>query len=490
MEFPKEILEVYKKLKENNFEAYLVGGCVRDFLIKKKPSDWDITTNAKPEEIQKIFKKSFYQNIFGTVSVITDSEDETLKVIEITPYRLEGKYTDKRHPDKVIFSDKLEDDLQRRDFTINGMAIDIKKNEIIDLFNGKQDLKNKIIRAIGAPEDRFKEDILRIIRAVRISTELDFEIEEKTFLAIQKISSNIYLISKERIRDEFVKILMNENAEKGIRLLEKTNILKYLIPELLEGLNVIGVTKHKKGHIKYEQLTTFEHNLKTLGYTAEKNFDLEVRLAALFHDIAKPRTKKGEGLSATFRSHEIIGAKMAKKILTRLRFSKKILDKVFLLVRWHFFFYNINEVSEAGVRRLIRNVKKENINNLLKLREADRKGSGLPKISPYRLKHLKYMIEKVSLDPIEPKMLLINGNELMELLNLSSSPRIGWILNSLLEEIIEKPEKNIKEYLIKKAKELNELSDIELKKLFEKAKKKKEEIEEEIDIKIKKKYLD
>ncbi len=490
MSFPKEILEVYKKLKENNFEAYLVGGCVRDFLIERKPSDWDITTNAKPEEIQKIFRKSFYQNIFGTVSVITNSKDETLKIIEITPYRLEGKYTDKRHPDKVIFSDNLKDDLQRRDFTINGMAIDIEEDKIIDLFNGKDDLKNKIIRAIGTPEDRFKEDILRIIRAVRIATELDFEIEEGTFFAIQKLASHLDLISKERIRDEFIKILMNENAEEGIKLLEKTNILKYLIPELLEGLNVIGVTKYKKGHIKYEQLTTFEHNLKTLGYTAKKNFDLEVRLAALLHDIAKPKTKKGEGLSATFRAHEIIGAKMTKTILKRLRFSKKISDKVFLLVRWHFFFYNINEVSDAGVRRLIRNVKKENINDLLKLREADRSGSGLPKISPYRLKHLRYMIEKVSLDPIEPKMLLINGNDLIKLLNISPSPRIGWILNSLLEEVIEEPKKNNKEYLIKKAKELNELSDIELKKLFEKAKRRKEEIEEEIDIKIKKKYLD
>lgn len=481
MNIPREVLDISKKLKEAGFEAYLVGGCVRDILINREPKDWDLTTNAIPEEIQKVFPDHFFENDFGTVSVITKSEEESLKVIEITPYRLEGKYSDKRHPDEISFSDNLKDDLSRRDFTVNSLAMDAETEEIVDLFSGKEDLEKKLIRAVGDPKKRFEEDALRMLRAVRLVVRLDFLLEKETAEAIIQMSSNLKDISAERVRDEFVKIVMSSDAERGIRLLTKLGLLKYILPDILEGIDVIGVTKHKKGHIKYDQLSVFEHSLLTMAYAVKSNFNLETRLASLLHDVAKPRTKKGEGLKATFRAHEIIGARMAKKALENLRFSREVIDKVYTLVRWHFFFYNTDEVSEAGVRRLISRVGKDNMEDLLRLREADRSGSGLPKISPYRLKHLRYMIEKVSKDPIEPKMLSLRGEDLMNLLDIKSGPKVGWILNSLLEEVLDDPSKNTKEYLESRAKELGNLSDEDLKKMFLKAKSKKEEVEEEID---------
>ena len=489
MKIPKAIKDIIEKLEKAGFEAYFVGGCVRDLLLDDfligRPKDWDITTNATPKEIQEIF-----ENNFGTVSVIINSEDESLKVVEITPYRLEGKYTDKRHPDEIKFAKKLEDDLSRRDFTVNAMALKEEggKWKVIDLFDGQKDLKNKIIRTVGDSEKRFEEDALRLMRAIRFSVQLDFIIEEKTAKAIKKLASTLEFVSKERIRDEFEKIIMSENAATGVRLLENLGLLKFVIPELCQGIGIIGVTKKKKGHIKYEELTVFDHNLLTLDFAAKNNFNLETRLAALLHDIAKPVTKRGEGLEASFKAHEQVGARMTVKALDRLHFPKKVIEKVGLLVRWHFFFYNTDEVTDAGVRRLIVRVGAENMADLLRLREADRSGSGLPKISPYRLQHLRYMIERVSRDPIQPKMLKLRGNDLMELLRIQSSPKIGWILNALLEEVLDDPKKNEKEYLIEKAKKLNKLSDKKLQELSETAKGKKEEIEEKIDESIKRKY--
>lgn len=486
---PSIIKEIAEKLEKNGFQAYLVGGCVRDLLMKRKPKDWDFTTNARPEEIQKIFPKSFYENKFGTVTVITEASEETLKTVEITPFRLEGKYTDKRHPDEIKFAQTLEEDLARRDFTINALALKIgKKPEIIDLFGGKEDIQKKIIKTVGNPEERFNEDALRLLRAVRFACELNFKIEERTKEAIKKMAPLLNFISKERIRDEFIKIIMSKEAALGINYLKELNLLAHFLPELLEGEKIIGVTKKLKAHIKYESLTVFEHLLKTLDYAAKNDFNLETRLAALFHDIAKPRTKVGEGLEMSFKGHELIGAKMTLEILTRLRFPKKIIEKVALLVRWHFFFYDIDRVTEAGVRRLIRRVGPENINDLLKLREADRAGSGLPKISSYRLRHLAYMIEKVKRDPLEPKMLKVRGDEVMEILNIPPSPKVGWILNILLEEVIEDPKKNEREYLRERIKALGEKTDEELQNLVKEAKKKIEETEEALDQEMRRKF--
>jgi len=472
---PKEIVDILNKLKKDGFEAYAVGGCIRDLLLGKEPKDWDITTIAKPKQIQKIFPDSFYKNKFGTVTVKTKSNKRTLKEIEITTFRTEQSYTDKRHPDKICFTLDLKNDLSRRDFTINALVMD-KHKEVIDLFNGKKDLRNKIIKAVGEPKKRFSEDALRMLRAIRLAIELNFKIEKETFKAIKENAHLLQMIAKERIRDEFIKMIMSENPEKAIKLLEESDLLEYIIPELKKG---IGVSQNKH-HI----YTIYQHSVLSLKFAAERKYNLEVRLAALLHDIAKPQVKRGEGENSTFYNHDFIGAKISIRILQRLRFSKKIIEKVALLVRNHMFVYNVDEVTEAGVRRLLRRVGKENINDLINLRVTDRLGSGCPKAIPYKLRHLEYIIEKVSKDPISSKMLKINGNDLIKSLKIEPSPKLGLIIEALLSEVLENPKINTKQKLSLKAKELNKLSDKELKEKTKKVKEKKEEI----DLKMKDKH--
>ena len=481
---PKEILNIAEKLEKNNFQTYLVGGCVRDLLMGNEPKDWDITTDANPQEIQKIFPDSVYENKFGTVAVKTESENEKLKIVEITTFRIEGKYTDKRHPDEVKFAKTIEEDLSRRDFTINAIALKPNtqnlKLGLIDPFNGQEDIKNKIICTVGNPIDRFNEDALRLMRAIRFSIQLNFEIERKTFEAIKKEAGLIEMIAKERIRDEFIKIIMAPLAKKGIELLEESGLLKYIIPELREGINT-GQNKH---HI----YTVWEHNLRALDYAVEKKYSLEIRLASLFHDIGKPKTKVGDGLNCTFYNHEIVGAKMATAILDRFCFPKNFAEKIIHLIRCHLFYYNVGEVTESGVRRFLRRVGPENVDDLIKIREADRIGSGVPKAVPYKLRHLLFMIEKVKRDPISPKMLKVNGEDAMKILKIEPSPKIGKILSVLLDEIIENPQKNIEKDLKFRIEELGKLSDSELGKLAKSAKEKKEEFEVGIEEDIKKKY--
>ncbi|MBA7653274.1 A-adding tRNA nucleotidyltransferase [subsurface metagenome] len=376
MEIPKEVKSVIDKLKNKGFQAYIVGGCVRDFLRGITPEDWDVTTNAKPKEIQKTFPKSFYENKFLTVTVKTGSKNPKLKEIEVTTYRLEAKYTDKRHPDEVKFAKSIKEDLARRDFTVNAIAMD---TEIIDPFQGQKDLEDKVIRAVGKPADRFSEDALRMMRAVRLATTLNFTIEPETARAIKKNAALLRAISKERIRDELMKIIMSDKAEQGIELLRQLGLLKYIIPELEQGY---GVSQNK--HHIYE---CYEHSLLSLKYAAQKGFNKHVRLASLLHDIAKPRTKRGQGENATFYGHEIVGAKMTSQILNSLRFPKKDIEKIVKLVRYHLFYYNVDEVTESSVRRLVRQVGPENMEELLQVRMADRIGSGVPKAEPYKLRH-------------------------------------------------------------------------------------------------------
>lgn len=478
MVLPKEVKNIIKALESAGFEAYAVGGCVRDSILGREPYDWDITTNAKPEEIQKIFKKSVYENQFGTVAVNTESKNENLKIIEITTYRVEEKYTDKRHPDVVKFTKKLEEDLSRRDFTINAIAYDGKK--FTDPFGGQEDIKKKIIRTVGDPNERFNEDALRLMRAVRFAVQLNFAIEEKTAKAIKENSNDIVAISKERIRDELIKIIMTENAKTGIEILHGFGLLKHIIPELEEGIG----TSQNKHHI----YTVWEHNLLSLDWAAIHNYKLENRIASLMHDIGKPQTKKGEGLDATFYNHEVVGAKMTAKILERLKFPKKFIEKVVLLVRYHLFYYNVEEVTESSVRRLVKNVGPENIDDLLEVRIADRKGSGVPKAEPYKLRHLRAIIEKVSHDPISVKMLKINGDDLMKILKIEPGPKIGYILNILLDEALDEPKKNNKEYLTKRALELDKESLAKLEKMYKTALVKTQEVAEEEFRSIKSKY--
>ena len=542
MLIPKEVKFVIEELKKADFEAYIVGGCVRDFLLAlrskseggrgKEPEDWDVATSAKPEEIQKVFSKSFYENKFLTVTVQTGSKNLKLKEIEITTYRSEAKYTDKRHPDEIRFAKTIEEDLARRDFTVNAMALGLKskinskfqipnsKFILIDPFDGQKDLEGKIIRAVGNPEDRFSEDALRMMRAVRFAATLGgppaggwkfkercsslaepcdskarwekrikfssivpakaWTIDEKTAKAIKKNSFWLQAISKERIRDEFLKIILSERAADGIELLKQLGLLKYVVPELEEGYMVT----QNKHHI-YE---CYEHGLLSLKYAAQKNFNKYVRIAALFHDIAKPRVKQGEGPDATFYNHEILGAKMTIQILDRLKFPKKDIEKIVKLVRYHLFYYNVDEVSESSVRRLVRQAGPENMEELLQVRMADRIGSGVPKAEPYKLRHLKYIIEKVSQDPISAKMLKVNGNEVMKILALQPGPKIGQILDILLSFVLETPEKNERKFLENEIKKMGKLSEKELQKLAEAAEKEREKIEQKRDEMTKKKY--
>jgi poly(A) polymerase/tRNA nucleotidyltransferase (CCA-adding enzyme) len=480
METPEEVKFIIQKLKEKKFQAFIVGGCVRDLLREVDPEDWDIATDAKPEEIGKVFLRSFSDNKFGTVTVLTGSENPKLKEIEITPFRIDEKYTDKRHPDKIKWAKNIEEDLGRRDFTVNAIAIEPETLKIIDPFSGQEDLKRKIIKAVGDPQDRFNEDALRMMRAVRLATTLGFKIEKNTEKAIEENSPLLQMISKERVRDEFLKIILSERASEGIELLRKTLLLRYIVPELEEGY---GVSQNK--HHIYE---CYEHSLFSLRYAARQGFNKNVRLAALFHDIAKPRVKEGKGLNSTFYNHEVIGAKMTIQILSRLKFPRKDIEKITKLVRFHLFYYNVDEVSDASVRRLVRKAGPESMEELLQVRMADRIGSGVPKAEPYKLRHLKYTIDKVSQDPISVKMIKVNGEDVMRILNIKPGPKVGEVLDILLGFVLEDPKNNEKEFLEKEIKKIGKLSEKKLEDLAQKARKAREVIETKRDEMTKKKY--
>ena len=486
---PDKVFFCLDNLHQQGFEAYIVGGCTRDFLRGKTPADWDITTNATPEETQKVFDnlkiKTFYENDFGTVGVAFPEKDDSFEIIEITTYRNEATYSDSRHPDQVSWSKTIEEDLKRRDFTVNAIAMTIKnrsKIEIIDLFNGQEDLKKQIIRAVGTAKERFSEDALRMMRAVRLKTTLgeNWTIEEETKQAIKDNAPLLEKISKERIRDELIKMIKSENAAQGIESLRNKRLLSYIIPELEEGFEV--------GQNKHHVYDCYKHNLECLNFSAKKGFNFHVRMASLLHDVGKPRSKRGEGLNSTFYNHEIIGAKMTEKILDRLRFPKKDIIKITNLVRYHLFYYNVDEVGEASVRRLIKNVGLESVEELLQLRMADRIGSGCPKAEPYKLRHLKYMIEKVSKDPISVKMLKTNGQEVMDMLKIKPSPKVGMILDVLLEDVLKEPKNNTKAYLKKRTKELGGLNEEELKDLAKEAKDERNKLITKEDQETKEKY--
>ena len=481
-----------EKLLASGYQAYLVGGCVRDLILAREPKDWDVATDATPEKIQKIFPESVYENQFGTVGVKTESEDPRLKIIEVTTFREEGKYTDKRHPDEVRFAKTIEEDLSRRDFTLNAMALrydtdlsslgkEVLNSHLVDPFQGRDDLDNRTIRTVRKAEERFDEDALRLMRAVRFASEMDFQIDGETRLAMEKKAGLLEMIAKERIRDEFIKIIMSSRAGAGILLLEELDLLRYVMPELREGL---GMSQNLH-HI----YTVFEHNLRALDYAVKQNYSLEVRLASLLHDVGKPKTKHGEGKNATFYNHEVVGAKMTLKILDRLHFGKEVVEHIAHLIRYHMFYYNVGEVTAAGVRRFLARVGPENVDDLMKVREADRIGSGVPKAVPYKLRHFLFMIEKVKHDPISPKMLKVTGSDIMHLLSISPGPRVGYILSILLEDVLDNPQNNLVEYLEKRVRELGKLNEDELRVVAAQAKNKKDEFESGVEEEMKKKYF-
>lgn len=483
---PEIVKNAVKTLENSGFQAYLVGGCVRDLLLGKKPKDWDITTNAKPEEIQKLFTKTVYENSFGTVAVINEeADDETLKTIEITPYRTETTYSDRRHPDNVSFSNSINDDLKRRDFTINAIAVNLSGDalkDIIDLYGGISDIQSKIIKTVGNPIDRFSEDALRMMRAVRLSVELGFTCNPDTILAIQSHNSLIKDVSNERIRDEFIKIIMSDEPSKGIQMLSDLGLLQHIIPELELGKGV----KQPQAH-SYD---VWNHFLKTLQHSADKGYDLDLRLSALFHDIGKPKTAgfSRDTNQPTFYGHDVVGSRETRKVLERMRFSRGTIEKVTKLVRWHMFFADTEHITLSSVRRMIVNVGPENIWHLVNLRICDRIGTGRPKEDPYRLRKYKAMIEEALRDPISVKMLKLDGKDIMSVNNIEPGPKVGYILNSLMEEVLEDPKLNTEEYLLKRSAELNKLEIDALKELAERGKNRREILEEKELEKIRSKH--
>ncbi len=483
---PNEIVAIVEKLEKAGFEAFLVGGCTRDLLLGKTPKDWDITTNATPEQIIPLFPKTFYENSYGTVGVVNEeTENESLKIVEVTPYRLESSYSDHRHPDEVKFSTSIEDDLKRRDFTFNAIAVSLSGGaikDIVDLFDGLKDIKDKTLRAVGNPNDRFIEDALRMIRAVRLATELGFSINKETETAILSHGKLLEKISVERIRDEFIKILMSKNPKAGIELLDKLNILQYIVPELLKAQNVSQNQAHA-----YD---VWEHLLRTLQHSADKDWPLDIRISALFHDISKPETRRisHETGQPTFYGHDVVGSRVTKKILERLRFSQKTIDKVTKMIRWHMFFSDTETITLSAVRRMINNVGRENIWDLMNVRICDRIGTGRPKENPYRLRKYQAMVEEAMHDPISVAMLKIDGKGIMDITKCKPGPKIGFILSALLEEVLENPKLNTLEYLGNRANELILLPEKDLEILGKHGKTKKDSLEHGNIDEIRKKY--
>lgn len=439
LQFPTDVTTTLQLLKTAGFEAYVVGGSLRDVLMQREPKDWDLTTNALPEQIQKVFSHSWYNNKFGTVGVRVGELE-----LEVTTYRTDVGYTDSRHPDDVKFGVSLQEDLERRDFTINALASD--GSELIDLFGGIQDIRAKKIRAVGKAEDRFAEDALRMLRAVRFAAQLDFLIEEKTEAAIKQQHELIKKVSMERIRDELMKTISSDNAMRGLWYMLDTGLLQHILPELLQG---VGMAQNK--HHVY---SVFFHNAFALQSTPTD--DPLVRLAALLHDVGKPKTKQGEFPTATFHMHEHVGSDMTERIMRRLKFSTEAIQRVSHLVKHHMFYYNIGEITDAGVRRLIKRIGKENIKDIVDLRIGDRIGSGVQKEMPYKLIELLKRIEEVQKDPIDTRMLEIDGNDVIRILKIKPGRLIGEVMNALLEEVLDDPSKNTTEYLERRTLELGE----------------------------------
>ncbi len=466
---PYPVWFITQKLKQEGFEAFLVGGAVRDLLVEReRVIDWDITTNATPEETQKLLLESFYDNNFGTVMVAAkhvmeqankSGEYPELDVFDITTYRTESGYTDKRRPDMVEWGKSLLEDMKRRDFTINAMALELVEIEeeivrenglwlrvktvIHDPYSGREDLENRLVKTVGKSDDRFGEDALRMMRAIRLAAQLGFEIEAETKEAIKRNADEIEKISKERVRDELLKILGSGHAAEGIETLEETGLLKHILPELLEAKEV-----EQGGHHIYD---VWKHSIESLRGCPSS--DPIVRLATLIHDVGKPRTMEKQGpRGVTFYGHEVVGAHISKEIAERLKLSNKQKQKLFTLVRWHMFTYQ-PEMTDAAIRRFIKRVGVENINDMMMLRVGDRKGGG-SRATSWRLRELQQRIGENLYEPMSVRDLKIDGHELMDKLSIKPGPILGKILNQLFEEVMDGALENTSEKLLERSAQL------------------------------------
>lgn len=428
-------------------------------VLAKPVNDWDITTNAAPEKILSLFKDAYYDNQYGTVGVPLKKDSKTKHVVEITTFRTEHGYEDKRHPTTVRFGNTIEEDLSRRDFTINAIALRVpaisyinhgvfQDVELIDPYNGISDLRQALVRAVGNPNERFKEDALRLMRAIRIATVYGFTIEEKTWQAIVTDSNLIAHISSERIRDELIKILASDHPYEGILLLKNAKLLEHILPELLLGVDVSQVRPGR-----HHTTDVFTHNVLSLKHCPSQ--DPTIRFATLLHDIGKPNvvTTDKEGY-VIFHNHEIVGARMAKEIADRLRFSKKEREKIVTLIRWHMFTVD-EKITDAAVRRFIRRVGVENVRDMMDLRIGDRLGGGTQTAESWRLKLFKKRIEEqLQPAPFSINDLAIDGNDVMRELQIKPGPNVGDILQKLFEEVDEDLSKNTRDYLLQRLKEI------------------------------------
>jgi len=432
---PATVLEFMNTIRESGFEVYVVGGAVRNLILNKPVTNWDFTTNATPEKIQKLFPDSFYHNTYGTVTIKNGND-----LFEITPFRKESNYTDNRHPEKIEWAKTVGEDLARRDFTINAMAFDGEK--IIDIFEGKKHIDERKIVAVGNADTRFQEDALRMMRGIRFASQLGFLIDDETRNAMTRNSKLIKNISWERIRDELLKIVGSDHSAEGVLFLKSTGILKHILPELNDCFAI--PQKSPNRHHIYDVGTHLVMSLKSCPSS-----DPVTRLASLLHDIGKVGTfhKDQKTQMITFYNHEVIGTIQAKQIADRLRLSNEQKTKFVRLIEFHQFTVTEDQTDKA-VRRFIKDVGKEYIQDMLDLRTADRVGSGATPTS-WRLDLFKKRIVEVQKEPFTVKDLKVDGTDVMKVLNIKPSKQVGDILDKLFEQVVEKKLENDREILLK-----------------------------------------
>ncbi len=435
---PPHAKRIIDTLKNAGFEAWAVGGSVRDTLMGRPTKGWDFTTNATPQQILTLFPDSFYDNQFGTVGMKIKENEDVIDIYEVTTYRSEGGYSDRRHPDSVTWGSSIEEDLARRDFTINAIAFD--GETLVDPYNGQRDIKEKTIRAVRDPKARFAEDALRMMRAVRFAAELGFLIEEDTLAGIKTNAHLLTAISMERIRDELMRTLAAQFAADGILILKSTGLLKLILPELETAFGT--PQKSPKRHHIYDVGT---HSVMALKYCPSP--DPVVRLATLLHDIGKPATyQKDQTGLITFYNHEVVGTKFVRDIVRRLRMSKKQTGLVTTLVRWHQFSVDERQ-TDAALRRFIRRVGKDNLEAMLALRTGDRLGGGATDTS-WRLELYKKRLIEVQKQPFTVHDLNINGYDVMKALGIKPGPMIGKVLDQLFTDVEEGAVPNQREALL------------------------------------------
>jgi tRNA nucleotidyltransferase/poly(A) polymerase len=424
-------------------EVYLVGGAVRDLFLGKEAGDWDLATNARPEEVSALFRSSKPRGLViptgikhGTLTVHFRG-----RVMEITTFRTESDYLDGRHPEKIAFASTIEEDLSRRDFTMNAAALRLPGGELVDPFDGAADIKARIIRCVGNPADRFAEDGLRPLRAVRFAARLDFTVDPETLAAIPGALETCAKVSPERIRDELDKILAAPRPSAAFFLMKETGLLKLILPELTACAGV-----EQKGYHRFDVL---DHSLLACDYAAAEGFSRELRLAALFHDIGKPPLRKLDGRGVwTFYRHEEESSRLARTILTRLRYPNAVIDRVCHLIEEHMFHYE-ETWTDAAVRRFIIRAGETNIEDLYRLRRADAYATtGIEPGAEFLLPLAKRVDAVLAgKKALSLRDLAVSGKDLLEA-GLKPGKNMGIILRELFETVVDDPDSNTREKLL------------------------------------------